>query len=124
MDNSSQTPPTSIKPPVKPALKHPAKTDVASVVDSGKEKHLTWDEHAIEEHDVLRGTRMKASLFAMCQSVLAIEDEISLRMDTESLKQRCLWRGGLPFFFISCRELDLCALSAWVLVYDNIFPDF
>ena len=23
------------------------------------EKHLTWDEHAIEEHDLLRGTRMK-----------------------------------------------------------------
>ena len=22
-------------------------------------KHLTWDEHAIEEHDLLRGTRMK-----------------------------------------------------------------
>lgn len=26
----------------------------------GKEnRHLTWDEHAIEEHDLLRGTRMK-----------------------------------------------------------------
>jgi hypothetical protein len=26
----------------------------------GKEKkHLKWDEHAIEEHDLLRGTRMK-----------------------------------------------------------------
>ena len=26
---------------------------------SATEKHLTWDEHAIEEHDLLRGTRMK-----------------------------------------------------------------
>ena len=24
-------------------------------------KALTWDEHAIEEHDLLRGTRMKVS---------------------------------------------------------------
>jgi hypothetical protein len=28
----------------------------------GKEKkHVEWDEHAIEEHDLLRGTRMKVS---------------------------------------------------------------
>ena len=27
--------------------------------DKSTEKHLTWDEHAIEEHDLLRGTRMK-----------------------------------------------------------------
>lgn len=33
----------------------------------GKEKrHLKWDEHAIEEHDLLRGTRMKVrSVFLM-----------------------------------------------------------
>ena len=30
----------------------------------GKEKkHLTWDEHAIEEHDLLRGTRMKVRVY-------------------------------------------------------------
>ena len=47
-------------PKVKPALKHPAKTDSAAPADSDKkEKHLTWDEQAIEEHDELRGTRMK-----------------------------------------------------------------
>ncbi len=28
---------------------------------SAKKKHLVWDEHAIEEHDLLRGTRMKVS---------------------------------------------------------------
>ncbi len=44
--------------PVKPALKD----------DKGKKKKkekkaLTWDEHAIEEHDLLRGTRMKVSVF-------------------------------------------------------------
>ena len=32
-----------------------------------KSKHLTWDEHAIEEHDLLRGTRMKVGVFeGMC----------------------------------------------------------
>ena len=38
----------------KPALKkkkNPGKTD--------KDRHLKWDEAAIEEHDLLRGTRMK-----------------------------------------------------------------
>jgi hypothetical protein len=47
--------------------KKDAKTgDVAATNGSGNkksdkstEKHLTWDEHAIEEHDLLRGTRMK-----------------------------------------------------------------
>jgi hypothetical protein len=29
---------------------------------SDKSRHLTWDEHAIEEHDLLRGTRMKVRL--------------------------------------------------------------
>mmetsp|Transcript_3780 Transcript_3780/g.4633 ORF Transcript_3780/g.4633 Transcript_3780/m.4633 type:complete len:191 (+) Transcript_3780:117-689(+) len=47
--------PDSSAQPVKPAL----------VVDGKKKKKkkskkaLTWDEHAIEEHDLLRGTRMK-----------------------------------------------------------------
>lgn len=51
-----------VSPKVKPALKHPAKTDSAAPVDlDTKGKHLTWDERAIEEHDVLRGTRMKVS---------------------------------------------------------------
>lgn len=58
MDDSSLKIPTPAIPPVKPALKHPAKNDPMES-DDKKEKHLTWDEHAIEEHDVLRGTRMK-----------------------------------------------------------------
>lgn len=29
---------------------------------AAEKKHLTWDEHAIEEHDLLRGTRMKVRL--------------------------------------------------------------
>jgi len=37
---------------VKPALKKQSKP-------SAKDKHLKWDEQAIEEHDLLRGTRMK-----------------------------------------------------------------
>ena len=28
-------------------------------IPTKKKKALTWDEHAIEEHDLLRGTRMK-----------------------------------------------------------------
>lgn len=33
------------------------------VKTTGEEKkHLTWDEHAIEEHDLLRGTRMKVRM--------------------------------------------------------------
>ena len=27
--------------------------------DGKEKKHLQWDEHAIQEHDLLRGTRMK-----------------------------------------------------------------
>ena len=39
-----------------------AKVIGSSVDDkSDKSRHLTWDEHAIEEHDLLRGTRMKVS---------------------------------------------------------------
>jgi len=64
----------SIKMPpaetVHPILKHPreegspSKASVAKVGSVGNQKsdnsrHLTWDEHAIEEHDLLRGTRMK-----------------------------------------------------------------
>lgn len=43
----------------------PALSSTATASDNkpetpGKEKkHLKWDEHAIEEHDLLRGTRMK-----------------------------------------------------------------
>lgn len=39
---------------VKPALKKDSKHRSHS-----KDKHLKWDEQAIEEHDLLRGTRMK-----------------------------------------------------------------
>ena len=36
----------------------------------GKEKkHLKWDEHAIEEHDLLRGTRMKVR-FCSCVRIV------------------------------------------------------
>ena len=41
---------------VKPALKKDASGDAAN---QKKDKHLKWDEKAIEEHDQLRGTRMK-----------------------------------------------------------------
>lgn len=40
--------------PKKPALKTHSKYTKKKVT-------LTWDEHAIEEHDQLRGTRMKVS---------------------------------------------------------------
>merc|ERR1712154_116556 len=39
--------------PVKSALVTDKKVKKKNIV------HLTWDEHAIEEHDQLRGTRMK-----------------------------------------------------------------
>ena len=63
-DNTPLEIQTPSSPTVKPALKHPAKhppenTNGPIDVDVKKEKHLTWDEHAIEEHDLLRGTRMK-----------------------------------------------------------------
>jgi hypothetical protein len=41
--------------PNKPAL-------VTSKDQKKKEVSLTWDEHAIEEHDQLRGTRMKVRI--------------------------------------------------------------
>lgn len=41
---------------VKPALKKQNKPSSSS---KGESKHLKWDEQAIEEHDLLRGTRMK-----------------------------------------------------------------
>lgn len=66
MDETPLKIPTPANPKVKPALKHPAKADAAMASDDKKEKHLTWDEHAIEEHDVLRGTRMKVSQINSC----------------------------------------------------------
>ena len=66
---------TNIKMPpadtVNPILKHPrdegssdaSKTAAASAGKSDKSRHIVWDEHAIEEHDLLRGTRMKVRLF-------------------------------------------------------------
>jgi hypothetical protein len=37
----------------------------------GKEKkHVEWDEHAIEEHDLLRGTRMKVSQTMMMMMMM------------------------------------------------------
>jgi protein phosphatase inhibitor 2 len=42
--------------PAKPALKAPRRQKEK---DSKEKKHLKWDEEAIEEHDQLRGTRMK-----------------------------------------------------------------
>mmetsp|Transcript_28867 Transcript_28867/g.45466 ORF Transcript_28867/g.45466 Transcript_28867/m.45466 type:complete len:205 (+) Transcript_28867:68-682(+) len=68
---------TNIKMPpadtVHPILKHPrdegspSKASNAAVASaatvskskSDNSKHIVWDEHAIEEHDLLRGTRMK-----------------------------------------------------------------
>ncbi|KAL7581165.1 hypothetical protein ACA910_005954 [Epithemia clementina (nom. ined.)] len=51
--NSGSNTPSQNNPNVKPALK---KEDMAN---EKKDKHLKWDEKAIEEHDQLRGTRMK-----------------------------------------------------------------
>ena len=57
--------PVPANPSVKPALKHTEASAVAA--SSSTEKHLTWDEHAIEEHDLLRGTRMKVGIpFIRC----------------------------------------------------------
>lgn len=71
---------TNIKMPpadtVHPILKHtrdegsPSKASNAAAAPaagiskskSDKSRHIAWDEHAIEEHDLLRGTRMKVSL--------------------------------------------------------------
>ena len=43
---------------VKPALKKDSRRK-CSAARAGGDKHLKWDEQAIEEHDQLRGTRMK-----------------------------------------------------------------
>ena len=47
---------------VKPALKKNSQfspSETTMKTDDHSNKHLSWDEHAIEEHDQLRGTRMK-----------------------------------------------------------------
>ena len=51
--SGSNTPSRYNNPNVKPALK---KEDMGN---ERKDRHLKWDEKAIEEHDLLRGTRMK-----------------------------------------------------------------
>lgn len=48
--------PHTFAQPVKPAL-----IDEERKKKKREKKALTWDEHAIEEHDLLRGTRMKVS---------------------------------------------------------------
>ena len=53
---------SKISPKVKPALtKHPhyQVSTNKNKNERKKKKVLSWDEHAIEEHDQLRGTRMK-----------------------------------------------------------------
>ena len=47
---------SSVAVPVKPALVTEKKKKKK---DDSDTKHLKWDEEAIEEHDLLRGTRMK-----------------------------------------------------------------
>lgn len=68
MDTTNLNTLTPGSPPVKPVLKHPGETALTSSAAAAaraeaatrdEKKHLTWDEHAIEEHDLLRGTRMK-----------------------------------------------------------------
>lgn len=53
----------SLKQPVKPALKkhpiHGADGGYSADHEHKKKKELVWDEPTIEEHDKLRGTRMK-----------------------------------------------------------------
>ena len=56
-----ESPKAPLNPKVKPALKHPVETKAVANADKHPDRHLTWDEHAIEEHDLLRGTRMKVS---------------------------------------------------------------
>ncbi len=55
---------------VNPILKHhsPAVTLVKSSSQTDK-KSLKWDENAIEEHDKLRGTRMKVRIFSRLTDV-------------------------------------------------------
>ena len=47
------------KPILKPLKHDTTHTHVAGARQSSDNKHLAWDEDAIEEHDKLRGTRMK-----------------------------------------------------------------
>ena len=42
-----------------PPLSSAATSDNKPETPGKEKKHLKWDEHAIEEHDLLRGTRMK-----------------------------------------------------------------
>lgn len=51
MSTTSSTSTTS------PAAKHDR--------DGKEKKHLQWDEHAIQEHDLLRGTRMKVRTYVV-----------------------------------------------------------
>ena len=49
-----------------PILKKEAAAAISTTQSEGRggkgmKKHVEWDEHAIEEHDLLRGTRMKVS---------------------------------------------------------------
>lgn len=52
---------TEVVVKVKPALKKDSINNRKRVSDKSQDdkKHLKWDEQAIEEHDLLRGTRMK-----------------------------------------------------------------
>lgn len=84
MDESAIEVPSTASAVVNPILKKekdthhqhpsPAKKSIDGKDDnentSGREKkHLKWDEHAIQEHDLLRGTRMKVrSVFSWLQS--------------------------------------------------------
>jgi len=57
-------------PLVESELGHDNRSSNAAMVveeerTSKKKKALTWDEHAIEEHDLLRGTRMKVRKMLM-----------------------------------------------------------
>uniref|UniRef100_A0A7S2XJ87 Uncharacterized protein n=1 Tax=Attheya septentrionalis TaxID=420275 RepID=A0A7S2XJ87_9STRA len=54
-------PSASVPRPVKPSLKqNPSLIPGGNGVRNASSKdHIQWDEHAIEEHDLLRGTRMK-----------------------------------------------------------------
>jgi hypothetical protein len=77
---------------VHPILKHPreegspskalAANKVGSVgnTKSDKSRHLTWDEHAIEEHDLLRGTRMKVRLLnnLLSELIISVSGHLSI----------------------------------------------
>eukprot|EP00978_Attheya_sp_CCMP212_P009937 scaffold23763_cov55-Attheya_sp.AAC.2 len=53
----------SVPRPVKPSLKQNPRMVPGGngVRNTSSKDHIQWDEHAIEEHDLLRGTRMKAT---------------------------------------------------------------